>query len=336
MIGDIHQETAVFWGRPEDITFNRPAEAVTTSKPGSEVAAETAAALAASSLVLPERRNTYLSHARELYEFSTRWRGDYHFAVPQVTDYYKSWSGDEDELVWAAIWLYRATREDKYLTDAKNMYRNFNLHTKSPNEFSWDQKIPGVKLLLYQMTQNTEYKNDAKVFCDLVKSESYFRTPGGLFNNGNPIGSLRYSSNAAFLCYDLGETLVTKGEERNNPYVTFTIKQIHYALGDTGRSFVVGFGTNPPLYAFHGGASCPGRGSCSWESFNSSSPNPQILYGALVGGPDGYDRYEDKRDCAQNSVAVDHNSGFQSAIAGLLSLHEQGRLPDLAYVRRQG
>jgi hypothetical protein len=27
--------------------------------------------------------------------------------------------------------------------------------------------------------------------------------------------------------------------------------QIHYALGDTGRSFVVGFGVNPPVKPHH-------------------------------------------------------------------------------------
>ncbi len=27
--------------------------------------------------------------------------------------------------------------------------------------------------------------------------------------------------------------------------------QIHYALGDTGRSFVVGFGNNPPVKPHH-------------------------------------------------------------------------------------
>lgn len=28
-------------------------------------------------------------------------------------------------------------------------------------------------------------------------------------------------------------------------------QQIHYALGDTGRSFVCGFGTNPPVRSHH-------------------------------------------------------------------------------------
>lgn len=40
-----------FWGRPEDMTMARPAYKVTTSKPGSDVAGNTAAALAAGSIV---------------------------------------------------------------------------------------------------------------------------------------------------------------------------------------------------------------------------------------------------------------------------------------------
>ena len=40
-----------FWGRPEDMTMARPAQAITATSPGSELAAETAAAMAASSIL---------------------------------------------------------------------------------------------------------------------------------------------------------------------------------------------------------------------------------------------------------------------------------------------
>lgn len=47
--------------------------------------------------------------------------------------------------------------------------------------------------------------------------------------------------------------------------------------------------------------------------------NPNLLYGALVGGPDENDVYEDVRsDYVHNEVAVDYNAGFQSALAGVL------------------
>lgn len=45
--------------------------------------------------------------------------------------------------------------------------------------------------------------------------------------------------------------------------------------------------------------------------------NPNLLYGALVGGPDENDVYDDVRsDYVHNEVAVDYNAGFQSALAG--------------------
>ena len=64
-----------------------------------------------------------------------------------------------------------------------------------------------------------------------------------------------------------------------------------YMLGDSGRSYVVGFGNNPPSHAHHRGASCqkessPGSGQppCSYTDYALPSSNPNILYGALVGG----------------------------------------------------
>lgn len=47
----------------------------------------------------------------------------------------------------------------------------------------------------------------------------------------------------------------------------------------------------------------------------------QVLYGALVGGPDEFDNYEDKRnDYVTNEVTCDYNAGFQSAVAALRQL----------------
>ncbi len=67
-------------------------------------------------------------------------------------------------------------------------------------------------------------------------------------------------------------------------------------------------------------SSCPSRPQvCDWNAYNSPQPNPQLLTGALVGGPDQTDNYEDRRDdYVKNEVATDYNGGFQSAVAGLL------------------
>lgn len=82
---------------------------------------------------------------------------------------------------------------------------------------------------------------------------------------------------------------------------------------------MVGFGKNPPQRPHHRSSSCPDRPApCTWDDYNQPGPNPQVLNGALVGGPDAYDNYQDKRDdFVKNEVACDYNSGFQSAVAAL-------------------
>ena len=101
----------------------------------------------------------------------------------------------------------------------------------------------------------------------------------------------------------------------------FALQQIDYALGDNpnGRSYVVGFGTNPPKRPHHRSSSCPDEpAECDWDEYFVNADNPQTLYGALVGGPNYFDYYEDDReDYEMNEVATDYNAGFQSALAGL-------------------
>lgn len=100
----------------------------------------------------------------------------------------------------------------------------------------------------------------------------------------------------------------------------FVDTQIGYILGDTGRSYVVGFGNNPPLRPHHRSSSCPSPMSspCGNAQQYDPAPNPQTLYGALVGGPDNNDNYNDDRgDYVSNEVATDYNAGFQSAVAYL-------------------
>lgn len=135
-------------------------------------------------------------------------------------------------------------------------------------------------------------------------------------------GSLRLASSVAFVCLIAADIGINPVENR-----AFARQQINYALGDTGRSFVCGVGVNPPQRPHHRAASCPNNPeTCDWNAFNYDGPNPQILYGALVGGPGLDDSYEDLReDYVKNEVALDYNSGFQGAIAGLLALENQSR-----------
>ena len=99
------------------------------------------------------------------------------------------------------------------------------------------------------------------------------------------------------------------------------INQLGYALGDKGKSFVQGFGSDPPLKSHHRAASCPKAPTDCSSMLHSSKPNHWVLYGALVGGPDINDQYKDVRsDYVMNEVAIDYNAGFQYSVAALKSI----------------
>ena len=62
-------------------------------------------------------------------------------------------------MAWAAIWLFRATGEDLYLTAAKDLVDTFGLlNDGSMWAMSWDSKTPGVIALMYRETSETKYK----------------------------------------------------------------------------------------------------------------------------------------------------------------------------------
>jgi len=52
-----------------------------------------------------------------------------------------SWSGYQDELVWAAAWLYKATGDSVYLERAEDLYEEFTFFSRLPVQFSWDDKV---------------------------------------------------------------------------------------------------------------------------------------------------------------------------------------------------
>jgi endoglucanase len=69
------------WERPEDMDTERTVYNISAGRPGSEVAGETAAALAAASMVFreadPEYAETLLTNARKAFEFADTYKGAY-------------------------------------------------------------------------------------------------------------------------------------------------------------------------------------------------------------------------------------------------------------------
>nr|AXQ39836.1 beta-1,4-endoglucanase [Loboptera decipiens] len=306
-----------YWGRPEDMTMQRPAYKIDASNPGSDLAAETAAALAAASLVFktadPSYSSTLLTHAKQLYNFADTSRGKYSDSIGDANNFYSS-GNYEDELVWGAIWLYKATGDQSYLTKAEQYYDQFEL-VEWDGKFDWDSKISGVEVLLGKITKNSKYTDKVKGYCDwMINSQQ--KTPKGLIYI-DTWGTLRHAANVAFICLEAASAGISTSQ-----YRSFAQNQINYMLGDAGRSYVVGYGNNPPSHEQHRSSSCPDApATCDWNTYNGGQANAHVLYGALVGGPDSSDNYQDiRQDYVHNEVACDYNAGFQSALAALNEL----------------
>jgi len=303
--------------------MSRPAWSITCSSPGSDLAAETAAALASSYLYFTKRGDTeyadqLLIHARSLFQFADEHRGVYTDAIPNASGFYQSWSGYEDELLWAAAWMAKATGEQEFISMAEDYYSEWEELQGLPQEFSWDDKTAGAQLLMWEVTGDNTYKSNAQDFLDYLFSCE--TTPKGLiWLTSSQWGSLRYAADLAHFALQAAHLDLDADNSIN-----FAESQINYILGDTGRSYVCGWGVNPPEKPHHRGSSCPDApATCDWSSgYNNPGPNHQVLDGALVGGPDHNDNYVDDRSNFQtNEVATDYNAGFQSALAALNKIY---------------
>lgn len=82
-----------------------------------------------------------------MFEFGDKYRGKYDESIKVVKGHYTSWSGYMDELLWAALWLYKATNNEDYLNYALNNAQAFGGTTWSITEFSWDVKYAGVQII---------------------------------------------------------------------------------------------------------------------------------------------------------------------------------------------
>jgi len=308
-----------YWGKPENMTMARPAFKIDAQKPGSDVAGESAAALAAASIAFapsdPTYANVLVQNAKQLFEFADTYRGKYSDSVPQAGQFYNSYSGYNDELVWGAIWLYKATGETSYLTKAENYYQSL-LGGLSNWTQDWDSKSYGAAVLLAEVTKKSQYRTDVENWLNRwsIPGSGVAYTPGGLAWGGQ-WGSLRYAANTAFVAGVYSD----KVNDYSDRYSNFSKKQIDYILGDNPNkfSYMVGFGDKYPLRPHHAAA----HGG-SWDNFNNSDPNPNILYGALVGGPksaNDYDYQDVRTDYIGNEVTLDYNAGLTGALARLYS-----------------
>ncbi|RAL43004.1 unnamed protein product [Cuscuta campestris] len=319
------------WERPEDMDTVRTVYSVSPSSPGSDVAGEMAAALAAASLVFRRADPPYsyrlLWNAKRVFRFAVKNKGSYADSLGQaVKPFYNSFSGYKDELLWGAAWLLRASSRNN-----KDAYKYYKYIQKLgdedlPNLFSWDNKYSGAYVLLSRwalLGKREEYgeyrERTEKFICNVLPSRlssmsSTAYTPGGLMYKMDGY-NLQYVTSITFLMTTYAKYMASA--KRNfqcgpshfvNPPIlrAHAKSQVDYILGDNplGMSYMVGFGSEYPKMIHHRGSSLPsiasepGRIPCNQgyeQYYNSKNPNPNILVGAIVGGPDQGDGFRDDR-----------------------------------------
>ncbi|WP_188112092.1 glycoside hydrolase family 9 protein [Aquimarina sp. RZ0] len=316
-----------WWGSPEVYPRERPSYKIDEANPGSDLAAETAAAMAAVSILLKDDDPTYsatlVTHAKQLYNFADNFRDEYSNSITDAAGFYRSFSSYQDELVWGASWLYRATNEAQYLDKAESEYDNLQREGQSTiakykEAFSWDDKAYGAYVLLAELTGKDKYKEDAERNLDYfsfnVNGESVPTTPGGL-PHLRQWGTVRYASNVSLLSVIYADK-VTTDPVKQARYGDFAKRMVDYALGDNpiNRSFMVGFGNNPANDPHHR------ANSGNWTNSQSGPPEvaSHVIFGAVVGGPkspDNDDFVDDRGEFIANEVACDYNAAITGVLA---------------------
>ncbi len=302
-----------YWGAPETVEANttRNAFAIDPANPGSDVAASTSSAFAAASMLFRGVDDQYadelLQNAQQLYEFAETYQGKYSDSVSAANPFYTSWSGYGDELASGAAWLYKATGEQSYLTKAENYFKS---EVGLLGDWSWavDDHSYGAAVILAQESADPYFQGQVEGWLDKwINGGGNINYTSGGFAHRAAWGSVPVTSSAAYLAQLYNDTV-----KEDSRYSDFANNQVDYILGDNpaNLSYMIGFGDKYPERPHH-------RGSAPNLGTQPTAIQENVLYGAVVGGPNTPDDFahNDRRDdWVTNEVGISYNAPFASAL----------------------
>ncbi|KAL1921499.1 uncharacterized protein VTP21DRAFT_11215 [Calcarisporiella thermophila] len=258
-----------YWGPDTNIPSPRFSFRIDINHTGTDVAAETAAAFASSSLLFRQLSrysqnsedfayaDQLLKHAIELYQFAQNSKpyNVYQKSVQEAKLLYPS-SGYWDELAWASVWLYRATSEEVYLETAKTLaseHQKDLMTTEYPVD--WDNKAGAFLVLASAVTSGycpggadweplpakpemfAAWRASAETYLDKVVDTQLggSMTPGGLvwFEGTSNNNSLVASQNAAFLLHAYSSSVLRampEGKDQSQQLAMRAAKYESFAL----------------------------------------------------------------------------------------------------------
>jgi hypothetical protein len=331
-VGDVEKEPER-WYRPED---GGPREAYAVdlfSKEGgygADLGGSVSAALAAAATLFEETEAEYsaalLQKSKEIYDDSIGAKFRFNRADYNMSELYNS-SSMYDDLAWAAGWLYKATKEQRYLEDVYSHYIEY-LEEEGPASawkyaFDWDNVFWPLNILMAQETGNSTFMKQSEDYLKnwmCANNAANYTRRGRAYNAFSaPLGSTANIAMSSFMFADLIEE---ESASKSQAYRCWGLSQIRYMMGDAGRSMVIGQGHNPPKRSQDRGAACPERPNvCNRvTSYLSPDPDTHVLKGALVHGPAKSDYYIDERTNDASMVGIETNAGFTGALAGAATL----------------
>uniref|UniRef100_A0A7S4BTL1 Endoglucanase n=1 Tax=Chrysotila carterae TaxID=13221 RepID=A0A7S4BTL1_CHRCT len=331
-----------YWGRPEDyyteypFAGDRRTYAIDSRRPGTEVWAQASAALASAAIVFTRTSNAYssrlLATAKTLYRCAKQSNPSNALlqdSLPEVEPQYKSW-GFSDELGWAAAWLYDATKEAAYAADFElNMRRGEDRWFYEGFGASWDDLNVMAKLKMLTAMRSYVHAEHLHMMVHAYVSK-WVKCNG---DNSGPVQTgcgLCFLQKWAPLRYSLTSALVAVVYEKHflseaSDVGEWAMGQLRYAFGDNPFriSYMIGVDgggeLRTPRKPHHRSSSCPPKdeGECSeGRSLCGACDSPWVLYGAMVGGPDETDCWNDDRaNYVRNEVALDYNAPLPALLS---------------------
>jgi hypothetical protein len=327
----------------------RPVWIINDLKPGADLIGEVTAAFAASAIVFrelePNLSLEFVKHARYLYDWmkSAKQLGTLYWkTLPGTVPLYKT-ENAASHMMLAAAWMHKLTKEKAFADDAKTQYGNARLSQNWPVA-DWSNPLQEAKLLVLEDSNEESesfgvYLTSLQQYVDAqmtgVRTQYtprglWYATPDAKIDPAQAgWGRLKSAAQAAHIALRTAMIVDNLAVKPQDEYQIvwahrarcFALAQMQYITGtgqaSAGRSFVTGWGKNPPKRPHHRGASCDfvtkGTACRHAQFFDKNHVFPNVLPGGLVSGPTSVDQYaDDHTQYTQSEVACDYNAALIS------------------------